>query len=160
MANAPERKAPITIRDAAIMPGQWRNFAGRVTDFNKTGKREINIALPQDVAEAIAADGLNVKSYENQDGDVTYRLKAFISYAIKTPQIYLISGGQKTLLSEDLIGILDDADIVKADLTIQPSYWDVNGRNGYSAYVSKAYITIVQDELDEEYANVPLAHTG
>lgn len=157
MANN-EPKALVTIRDAVIMPGVWRNFGGRQTDYNKTGKREVNIQLPADVAEALAAEGYNVKTREREDEDADYRIKTIVSFEKKTPQIYLISGGQKTLLSEELIGILDDADIIKADVTLQPSFWDFNGRTGWTLYISKAYITIEQDELDAEYADVPLAH--
>lgn len=158
MAGNNTPRVPIIIRDAAILPGGWRNFSGREDQYNKTGKREFNIALPQDVANALAEQGLNVKVRETEEGEKTYYLKCTASWKIKAPQIYLISGNQKTLLSEELVGILDDADIIKADITLDAVPWDVNGRSGLTAYLAKAYITIVQDELDEEYANIPLAH--
>lgn len=152
------RRAPIVIRDANILPGGWRNFSGREDAFNKTGKREFNITLPQDVAEDLAAQGLNVKTKEVEDGDARHTLKITVSWKIKAPQIYMISGNTKTLLPEELVGILDDLDIVKADITLDISSWEVNGRSGLSPYLSKAYITVVQDELDQEYADIPLAH--
>lgn len=157
MAENNNYKAPVTIRDAIIMGGIWRNFGGRQTDYNKTGKREVNIQLPEDVAQAFAAEGFNVRERETEEGDKTFRVKTVVSFAIKTPQIFLVSGGTKTLLSEELLGILDDADIVKADVTLKPSFWDFNGRTGWTLYIEKAYFTIVQDELDELYADIPTA---
>ena len=157
MADNSNYKAPITIRDAAILPGAWRNFSGRGDQFNREGTRVFNIGLPEDVALAVKAEGLNVKAKETDEGEVRYHLKVEASWKIKAPQIYLISGNSRTLLSEELVGILDDAEIVKADIVIDPSFYDINGRTGYKAYLKKAFITIEQDDLDREYQDIPIS---
>lgn len=151
------QRQPITIRDAFILPGGWRNFSGKADQYTREGDRSFNIALPEEPALALRAAGLNVKSRENQDGDVSYNLKIAVSWKIKAPQIQLISGNTRTLLAEELVGILDDAEIIKADVMIDPSPYEVNGRKGIKAYLRKAFITIQQDELDQEYDHIPLA---
>lgn len=151
------RPAPITIRDAYILPGAWRNFSGRPDQYTREGDRSFNISLPEETALAVRELGLNVKDRENQDGDKMYYMKIAVSWKIKAPQIFLVAGQQRTLMPEELVGILDDAVIIKSDITIDPSPYDINGRKGIKAYLKKAYITIEQDDLDREYENIPLA---
>lgn len=149
----------VTLRNADILRGAWRNFAGQKGPYNEEGKRSFHVRLPDDVAAQMAADGFNVRELRprDEDDEPGHRLEVAVSYKIRPPQIFLISGGVRTLLDEGSVEILDYVDIAIADLMIQPSYWEVNGRDGYKAYLHKLYVTARTDELDEEYASIPLA---
>ena len=68
------------------------------------------------------------------------------------PKIMLISGGNRTLLDESNIAILDTAEISKCDLIIRPYNWDVNGNSGVKAYVKTMYVTIEDDDFGGRYA--------
>lgn len=150
----------VTIRNAEILPGGWRNFSG-VDKFNDGGKRTFNIKLPEDVALAMQKDGFNIKELKPRDEDdpedVGYRVEVTTSYENRPPQIWLVSGGHRTLLDEGSVNILDYADIAKADVIINPYVWEVNGKGGVKAYLHKLFVTLKEDELDLEYADVPVS---
>ena len=45
----------------------FRNFSGKKSTYNATGKREFAVVLPEDYAERMLADGWNVKILEPRD---------------------------------------------------------------------------------------------
>ena len=48
----------------------FRNFAGKETKFNTEGNRNFAVILPEAAAEAMKADGWNVKTLEpREEGD-------------------------------------------------------------------------------------------
>jgi hypothetical protein len=61
----------------------------------------------------------------------------------------------KTQIGEDMVSILDWADIKKVDLILSPYSWDIRGNQGVTAYVQSLYATIQEDELEMQYADVP-----
>ena len=87
-------------------------------------------------------------------------MQVAVSYKNRPPKVVLISSKGQTLLDEDKINMLDWAEIENVDLTINPSRWDVNGRKGIKAYLRSIYVTIVEDELDQKYSNVPDSAIG
>lgn len=94
----------------------------------------------------------------NQRGelqDALFHLKVTVSYKYpeKQPKIYLIEEGMKemTELKEGNVAILDKAPIINCDLTINPSYWNKGGRNGYMAFLKEAYITIPTSPVTDKY---------
>ncbi|OQA40364.1 MAG: hypothetical protein BWY50_02031 [Spirochaetes bacterium ADurb.Bin315] len=151
----------VTLRNADILRGSWRNFAGQKGPYNDEGKRSFHVRLPDDVAREMERDGFNIKELRARDEDEEpgFRVEIAVSYKIRPPQVFLISGGVRTLLDEGSVEILDYVDIAKADLIIQPSFWEVNGKTGLKAYLHKLYVTARTDELDEEYASIPLGHS-
>ena len=68
-------------------------------------------------------------------------------------KIMLISGGNKTLLDESNISVLDTAEIACADIVIRPYNWEVNGNSGTKAYVKSMYITLQDDDFGGKYAD-------
>lgn len=98
--------------------------------------------------------------------DALFHLKVTVSYKYieKQPKIFLVDENTKNL--EELkpdnsdpenpkapagLSSLDKAPIINADLTINPSYWNKGGRNGYMAFLKEAYITIPTSPVTDKY---------
>ena len=109
------------------------------------------------VAEEMKADGWNIRFLEPREESEQRRafMQVAVSYKNRPPKVVLISSRGQTMLEEDKINMLDWAEIDNVDLTINPSRWDVNGNKGIKAYLRSIYVTIVEDELDQLYSNVP-----
>lgn len=152
MANP--RLNNIVLSDTRIF---FRNFSGKADKYNRTGARTFACEVPAEFAAQMESDGINIKyskdSEGNRDSERPY-LSVKVRFDIKPPKIYMIENGVKTLLSEDTVGILDAADIVRADLVITPVYYEVNGNTGFSNYLKTAYITIEADEFASRYADL------
>ena len=66
----------------------------------------------------------------------------------------------KTIIDEDSVAILDWAEIASVDIIIRPYNWVLqegtrNEKRGVKAYVKSMYITIVEDEFEAKYTNLP-----
>lgn len=161
MAN--KDKLPIvTLRNANILPGRWRNFAGEAR-FNEEGKRTFTIKLDEDTALAMKRDGFNVKPLKPMDEDDEndgFFITVDASFKVRPPQVWLISGGQRTLLDEGAINILDYADIEKATVAINPYAWETATGSGIKAYLHKMVVYLREDDLDREMADIPIAGGG
>ena len=150
------RKPPLTVEDARIL---WRNFSGRQTQYNAKGKRNFNLVIPPEDVEAMKADGWNVKTkaprpdYPDDTPLSTLAVNVNYSENSRPPRVVLIAGDDRTELDEESISMLDRVQIEKVDLIINPSYYDVNGNTGYTAYLQALYVTIVQDDLEKKYGN-------
>lgn len=157
----------ITVRNAEF---RYLNFAGRPTTYKpEGGVRSFQLILPPDVAREMDEFGWNVKMTRPRATATDEEIEKFesrpyvevtVSYKIDelAPKIALITDVQ-TLLSEETAFLVDEADIVKMDVVINPSFWNVSGKTGVKAYLRKAFITIVQDDLDQEYSHIPVVGT-
>lgn len=157
-----DRLPIVTLRNANILPGRWRNFAGEAR-FNEEGKRTFTIKLDEEVALAMKADGFNIKPLKSRDDDDEndgYFITVDASFKVRPPQVWLISGGQRTLLDEGAINILDYADIDKATIAINPYPWETATGSGIKAYLHKAIIYLKEDDLDAEMRDIPIAGGG
>lgn len=149
--DGPKPKLPDAIlEDVQII---YPNFNGRPDDFTREGDRNFTIILSPSVADKMRNDGWNVRERAGrEEGDpVQNMMKVKVSFKYKPPQIFQITDRGMNLLPEDLVGILDDADIVKADMILSSNYYDVRGETGFSAYLKSAYITIQEDPLARKY---------
>lgn len=149
-----KRVGNVTIEDARII---FRNFSGKEGTYNAAGNRNFNVLLEPDLAEAMAADGWNVKYLRpREEGDEPQaRVEVTVSYRLKPPRVGLITSRGRTLLGEEHLEILDYADIEKVDVILNPSFWEVNGKSGIKAYLQTIFVTIREDELERKYADVP-----
>jgi hypothetical protein len=140
-------KGLLQIDDAKIC---FRNFRGEGSMYNAEGARSFSLIIPtQEMAEALQNDkneygvGWNVKIRPPREaGDEPFmHLPVKVKYTDRSqPRVYLISGGNRTELNEDTIGMLDDIDISSCDLDIRP--YDGEGRFGphRTAYLSAIYV--------------------
>lgn len=145
---------PVTMRNVRLV---YRNFTGKVDDFNPLGKRKFNVVLSDIDAENMARDGWNVKYPKpNEDGETRQpTIEVEASYKLRPPKIFVITSRGKTPWGESEIGMLDWVDIVNVDIKLNPYYWELGGKAGIKAYLESLYITIEEDELDLAYADVP-----
>lgn len=148
----------IKLDNAYILPGDYRNFSGKPTKFNRAGgSRSFCVKLNEEQAEWFKNQGFNIQEKINQrdpDAEITYVLSIKVSFKVAPPNIIMISGNRGTRLTESTISILDMSEIQYADLTINPYEYDVNGRHGYSAYLRDMYVTIAEDPYAEKYRNI------
>lgn len=151
------RNDSVLIEGARII---YRNFAGREDQFNNEGDRNFGVVLPEEHAEDLFKLGWNVKRTNPRDDEeagVPY-LKVAVSYKVMTPMIWMITTRGRTMLKEDLVGMLDNVEIQTADMYINPSRWEIGNKSGIKAYLEALYVTIIEDELMVKYGDVPQAN--
>lgn len=131
----------------------FRNFAGREEKFNPAGARNFLILLEEDKAAEMAALGWPIKRMRPRDDEPEGApfIKVKVRYEPKPPKIYLVTSRGKTLMDEAALASLDYVDIERADVTLNPYEWDINGNEGVTAYVKTLFIKAVEDYLEEEW---------
>lgn len=153
------RISPVSIEGAEILPGVFKNFAGKAGQYNPAGRRTFCIRLDRKTADAMAADGWNVKELsprEEGDEPVPY-IQARVRFDNVPPTVYMLTGrnNKKTRLDEDTIDLLDSADIEWADITLTPYQWEMQTKNGLdtgvTAYVKTMYVKVALDEFADKY---------
>lgn len=144
----------ITIENAQI---RFRNFSGKEGKFNPAGRRNFCVFLDKDISDDLERDGWNVRYLTPQNPEDLPQpyLQVAVSFNPLPPKIVLISSKGKTKIDEDEVNILDWAEIENVDLIIRPYNWQVNGKEGVKAYLKAMYVTIVEDELEAKYSDVP-----
>lgn len=148
-------KSNITIENARI---GFRNFTGKEGQFNPKGNRNFCVFLNEEDARLFENDGWNVKYLEPRDPSDPRQayLPVGVSFNNYPPKIMLITSTGKTILDDiNQLTILDWADFANIDLIIRPYNWEVNGKTGVKAYLKTMYATIVEDEFEEKYRNIP-----
>jgi hypothetical protein len=152
-------KNNIVIENARI---GFRNFSGDAGKFNPAGRRNFCVFLENDFAKVLEEDGWNVRWLQPKDdgGDLVPYLQVAVSYDNIPPKILLISSKGKTILDETTVNLLDWAEIKEVDLIIRPYNWNVSGKSGVKAYVKSMYVTIVEDEFESKYYDVPDSAAG
>ena len=114
-----ERVENINIENAKLM---FKNFSGKNDRFNP-GRRNFSVIIEdEETALALKDEGWNIKTYQHDPEEpVIYRLEVRIKWDPFRPTIWMITeSGGKTLLNEDTIDTLDDAEIKNVDIVIRP----------------------------------------
>lgn len=135
----------------------FRNFSGEEGQYNRKGDRNFAVLLDHETADRMAADGWNVKTLKPRDEEEEPQpyIQVKVNYKGRPPKIVMVTSRGKTALSEDMVSIMDWAEIESTDLIINPYEWNVNGKTGITAYVKSLFATIREDELDRKYQDVP-----
>ena len=130
----------LQIDDARIV---YRNFSGTGSKFNREGDRNFAVVIPdQDIVDELVNRGWNVKIKPPRDEDDTpfMFLPVKIKFNERGPKVYLQSGDKMVELDEESIDCLDDVDILGVDLDIRPYDWEVNGKQGRTAYLQSIHV--------------------
>jgi len=147
-------KNNIVIENAKI---GFRNFSGEAGKFNPAGQRNFCVFLDEQLGGVLGEDGWNVRFLQPRDDSEEPKpyLQVKVSYDNIPPKIVLVTKKGKTTLDESSVNILDWAEIQSVDLIIRPYNWEVSGKSGVKAYVKSMYVTIVEDEFESKYYDVP-----
>lgn len=148
-------EATLLFEDAAFM--YRSNFEGRPTKFKDAGEREITVQIPEDQVDKMIADGWNVKRAKDQDtGDYTGQayLPVKVDWGYRSPRIVQVTSRGGTLMEEDMVGLLDSADIQNFDVLVRGYDYDVNGTKGRKAYLKTFVAFIAEDYLELKYADL------
>jgi hypothetical protein len=145
----------VTFRDAAII---FKNFAGESRKFNPEGTRNFSIMIGEQQAADLERQGWNVKPLKRreEDDEQYYHLKVAVNFSNRPPRCWLISSGGRTMIGEGMVGMFDQLDSIKVDLTITPYDWKLDsGASGRKAYLQSFFFHMYEDELELEYADMP-----
>lgn len=148
--------------DTVLMEGVriiFRNFAGKEGQYNREGDRNFAVLLDEPVAQAMANDGWNVKWLKPRDDDEDETTQAYLPVSVnfakgRPPRVVMITSRGRTNLDENMVELLDWADITNVDLIVRPYEWTVSGKSGIKAYLQSIYVTIEEDELERKYAEL------
>lgn len=146
----------VMIEGAKIL---FRNFSGKEGQYNREGERNFAVLLDRILAEALAADGWNVKWLKPREDDEEQVEQAYLSVSVnfekgRPPKVEQITSRGRTQLEEHELDTLDWADIANVDMIIRPYEWSVNGKSGIKAYLKSIYVTIEEDALELKYASL------
>lgn len=140
---------------------RFRNFAGKAGKFNNEGEKNFCLILDPQDAQEMAEEGYNIKYLKPKDENdepIPY-VKIKVAYRNRygemskiPPKVVQITKAGKTILSEDSVSNLDWAEIDKADISIRPREYEPGK---ISAYLKTMYVTLVQDDFEDRYYDVP-----
>jgi hypothetical protein len=144
-------KLEIRVDNAKVI---FRNFSGAEGKFNPAGNRNFCIFLPEDVAKNMEKDGWNVRWLTSEDNPPQAIITVKLNFGNYPPNIFLVSDGNMSKLSEENINVLDFAEFQQVDLIIRGYSWSVQGKSGIKAYLKTGYFVLVVDELAKKYSKV------
>lgn len=139
------------IEDADLL---FCNFAGREKRYegrimNEEGKRNFCVVISDELAGELAEEGWNVKREKLNDGEIGRPyIKVNVSYRFNPPSINMDNGRKVTELTEETVNLLDDMDIISADVAITPSR---RTDGGYSAYVYELYANVEESRFARKH---------
>lgn len=141
----------------------FRNFSGKEGQYNPAGKRNFCVMLDDpELVQKLIDDHWNVRYLKPRDPEEKPQpyLQVAVSFEKYPPKIVVIGKHGKTLMSESDINTLDWAEIKSVDLIINPYNWNIRGDSGVKGYLKSMYITIVEDDLEDKYADIPDSAQG
>ena len=155
----------VWLEDVKIMRGNYKNFSGRKSEYNRVGWRTFCIIIDDMAfAEQLKEDGWNIKiKAPKEAGDrPVYYLQLKLGYntdesnvngkQFSNPVVKRVCGENIVDLTPITCGELDDNEITSIDVRFRPSFWNIRGETGYSGYV-KELVAIVKPSLADKYAS-------
>lgn len=83
---------------------------------------------------------VKVKAPRNEDEGPMHYLSVKVSFNDRGPAVFLQSGNNRRKLTEQTAFLIDEIDILEANMDIRPYDWAVGGREGRSAYLQEMYV--------------------
>ena len=157
MSNLPAPKLrKLEVEDAQLT---YLNFTGREGKYNQKGQRNFVLILPPDKGRELKELGWNVKEKPpREEGDLPeYQLTVAVRYDYKPPKVWMITSKNRLELPQDLVELVDQADVEQFDVVINPHRWFVNGNTGVKAYLSELWFKIHESSFALKYEAVPIA---
>ena len=150
----------LTIRNAILMSGNWRNFRGEKRMYTALGDKFFNMEIDPALAQEMIRDHWNVKPLKMREGDVEqkYYLTVKLNYNSRNPPaVWRVNSAGKMPLDESTVGQLDISDITKADVQFVGFRHGNNPQDplAQSAFLLRLYATVYEDPLDLEYGHIP-----
>lgn len=162
----------LEINEARVI---FRNFKGLGGKYNSEGNRNFSIVISsgilddgqerrevtaEEMADALMSDvnrlgagwNVKIKAPQEEGDEPRIHLPIKIKFNERGPKVYLKSGRNTVALTEETIGMLDDIDILSADLDIRPYDDEINGRPFRAAYVQSMWITQEVDRFAARFA--------
>ena len=142
----------LQIEDARII---YRNFGGEASKYNREGDRNFAVIIPnQEICDQLTAEGWNVKIKPPRDEDDTpfMFLPVKVKFNNRGPNSYVQSAGNVKRLTEETVRMLDEIDIQSVDMDLRPYDWEVNGKEGRSAYLQAMNVIQNIDRFGAQYA--------
>ncbi|MGG6495051.1 UNVERIFIED_CONTAM: hypothetical protein NY603_19170, partial [Bacteroidetes bacterium 56_B9] len=111
---------------------------GKEGQYNRAGDRNFGVILPPEIAEAMLADGWNVKYLKPREEEEESEETPWVAVSVnfekgRPPKIMMVTDRGRTALDETTVDMLDWADIKNVDLIVRPYTWEVSGRTGIKA---------------------------
>lgn len=134
----------------------YRNFSGVGSKYNREGDRNFAVVIPsEDIANKLIDNGWNVKikPARDEDDQPFMFLPVKIKFNERGPAVYVESGSNIRRLAESNVNIIDNIDISSVDMDIRPYEWDVNGKQGKTAYLQSIKIIQQVDRFAERLAS-------
>lgn len=173
MENVRKVIEPMILKDMSIPynTDRWhpRNFQGlEINKYNREGDRNFCIFLdPEQVdCEKLIEEGWNIKVNRNEadpQAEPSYMLRVKVKFhpentdlARLNPKILVVTSKGEMMLDESNVGDLDNAQIVKANLTIKGRWSESATYTGITAYLAKMVVRVFEDEgsLDDLKAGI------
>ena len=139
----------IIIENARII---FRNFSGKEDKYNRAGDRNFCVIIEDhNDAQRLIEDGWNIRVMPpREEGDEPrHYLQVAVSFKNFPPKVVMVTRRKQTPLDEESIGMLDWAEIDRVDLAVRT--WRGTQSPFTSLYLDRAFITVVEDELDAMY---------
>lgn len=148
-----KRLPPLEIEDARLI---YPNFSGKEKTYNREGDRNFCVVIEdEDLAQKLIDDGWNIRVLRPRDENEhpLHYLQVAVRFDNFPPNIFMVTKrGKPTRLDEESVDTLDFADIQSADMLINPSHWEANGKSGIKAYLRTLYVVIQEDKFAKKYA--------
>lgn len=142
----------LQIEDARII---YRNFGGEASKYNREGDRNFAVIIPnQEICDQLTTEGWNVKIKPPRDEDDTpfMFLPVKVKFNNRGPNIYVQSAGNVKRLTEETVGMLDEIDIQSVDMDLRPYDWEINDKEGRTAYLQAMNVIQNIDRFGAQYA--------
>lgn len=134
----------------------YRNFRGEGSKFNREGDRNFAVVINDpELADTLVNKGWNVKiKPPREEGEDAFMfLPVKVKFNDRGPIVYLKTGNRMNRLTEETLECLDAIDIVNVDMDIRPYDWEVNNKNGRTAYLQSICVTQAVDRFADRYSD-------